>query len=147
MLANQVMAGGTLANCWNCTAVKGASRMRASVFSDMRRLRLHLALPRGEIRPRETKPLSSGFFMPAPARAFLRLEPSCAKRVSLTCNLDRAESLRRVAKSINVFPASPGNLIEILALLDTMANWLCPLSVRHWPEGDDVPDRNSYSCW
>lgn len=66
---------------------------------------------------------------------------------SLARDLDRAESLRRLAKKISGSPGARSDLVDNLALLERMANWLDPLVAQHWPEIDDTPDKNPFSCW
>jgi hypothetical protein len=62
-------------------------------------------------------------------------------------NLDRAESLRRLAEKTRhqaIVPAALSTNLELLAL---MADWLDPLIGQHWPDVDDVPENNPHRSW
>jgi hypothetical protein len=57
----------------------------------------------------------------------------------LARNLDRAESLRRLAAKINEMPTVPTALAAKRDRMLLMAAWLDPVVAQHWPEVDDVP--------
>jgi hypothetical protein len=63
-------------------------------------------------------------------------------------NLDRAESLRRLAMKIQGLPNAQSKLKEEhIFHLNAMADWLDPVIAKHWPEVDDVPDKNPHLFW
>lgn len=62
-------------------------------------------------------------------------------------NLDRAESLRRLAAKARNQEGVPPPLSTSLELLALMADWLDPLVRQHWPDVDDVPERNPHRSW
>lgn len=62
-------------------------------------------------------------------------------------NLDRSESLRRLARKIGDSTIVDPSLTIELALIEKMADWIDPLVQQRWPEIDDVPDRNPHSYW
>jgi hypothetical protein len=57
-------------------------------------------------------------------------------------NLDRADSLRRLAKRAGELEEVPAALSGALELLALMADWLDPLVKQRWPDVDDVPEIN-----
>ena len=62
--------------------------------------------------------------------------------------LDRARSLRRFMEEIAASKAAPAELVDSLALMAVMADWLDPLVKAPWPEVDGVGDRNPHeSLW
>jgi hypothetical protein len=63
-------------------------------------------------------------------------------------NLDRAESLRRLAEKILALASTqPLSKEEHIAHLIVMADWLDPTVAKRWPEVDDVPDKNPHFSW
>lgn len=65
----------------------------------------------------------------------------------MTRNLDRAESLRRLAAKIDDSATAAPSLKMDVDLIMKMANWIDPLVREPWPEVDDVSDRNPHSYW
>ncbi len=62
--------------------------------------------------------------------------------------LDRARSLRRFMEEIAASKAAPAELVDSLALMAVMADWLDPLVKASWPDVDGVGDQNPYgSLW
>lgn len=64
-------------------------------------------------------------------------------------DLDRAQSLRRLAEAIAARQDSaPAELIKCLKLMAHMADWLDPLIKASWPEIDSIGDTNPFgSLW
>jgi hypothetical protein len=63
-------------------------------------------------------------------------------------DLGRARSLRRLMREIAVRKAAPVEVVDSLALMALMADWLDPLVKAQWPNVDGVEYRNPYgSLW
>lgn len=62
-------------------------------------------------------------------------------------DLDRAESLRRLAKKIQEHTGVSVEFASQALLMTNMADWLDPIVAKHWPEVDEVPDNNPHFPW